>query len=131
MLKRVFITIFLVSVTKTCAQDNQQCSEHQFDIPFFPGNSCEYIYNKNLQSCDKSGYYWILDGPARVYCGMSNSGSSCEDVYVNNVEIRDKSGYYRINDKWAYCNKTAFAFSRGDLKSSCVGVIGGRSYGKG
>ena len=122
MLERVFVMILLVSATKS--QDNQQCSEHQFDIPFFPGNSCEDIYNKNLQTRDKSGYYWILEGPARVYCGMSYSGSSCEDVYINNVEIRDKSGYYRINNKWVYCNMTAIALNSGDLISSCVGVIG-------
>ena len=78
-----------------------------------------------MQSRDKSGYYWILDGPSRVYCGMNHTGLSCEDIYINNVAIRDKSGYYRINNnEWVFCNMTAIAFSRGDLMSSCVGVDG-------
>ena len=107
------------------AQDDQQCSEYQFDTSFFPSNSCEDIYNKNLHSRDKSGYYWILDGPSRVYCGMNHTGLSCEDIYNNNVTTRDKSGYYRIiNNEWVFCNMTAIAFSRGDLMSSCVGVDG-------
>ena len=84
------------------------------------------FYNKNLQSRDKSGYYWILDGPARIYCGMSYSGSSCEDIYVNNEEIRENSGYYRINNDWMYCNMTAIsiAFNQNDLILYCVGVSG-------
>ena len=69
------------------AQDDQQCSEYQFDNPFFPGNSCEDIYNKNPQTHHISGYYWITDGPSRVYCGMGYSGLSCEDVYINNVQL--------------------------------------------
>ena len=105
------------------AQDDQQCSKYQFDAPFFPGNSCEDIYNKNPQSRDKSGYYWITDGPSRVYCGMGYTGSSCEDIYINNVAIRDKSGYYRVNIEWVYCNMTAIAFSRGAILS-CAGVDG-------
>ena len=133
MLVRAFITVavtlLLVSATrKVVAQDDQQqCNEYQFDTPFFPGDSCEDIYNKNPQSRDKSGYYWILDGPSRVYCGMNYTGSSCEDVYINNVGSRDKSGYYRINNtEWVYCNMTAIAFSRahGDQISSCAGVDG-------
>ena len=98
--------------------DQQQCSEYQFDTPFFPGDSCEDIYNKNPQSRDKSGYYWILDGPSRIYCGMNYTGSSCEDTYVNNVGTRDKSGYYRINNtEWVYCNMR-------DMILSCAGVDG-------
>ena len=118
--------LLLMSETRlVAAQDDQQCSEYQFDTPFFPGDSCEDIYNKNLQSRDKSGYYWILDGPSRVYCGMSYTGSSCEDIYINNVATRDKSGYYRVNIEWVYCNMTAIALSRGDFMSSCAGVDGG------
>ena len=116
--------LLLMSETRLVAvQDDQQCSEYQFDTPFFPGNSCEDIYNKNLQSRDKSGYYWILDGPSRVYCGMSYTGSSCENIYINNVATRDKSGYYRVNIEWVYCNMTAIALSRGAILS-CAGVDG-------
>jgi len=122
------VVLFLTSAIKSVvAQDDQQCSEYQFDTPFFPGSSCEDIYNKNPQSRNMPGYYWILDGPSRVYCGMNYTGSSCEDIYSNNIAIRNKSGYYRINsNEWVYCNMTAIAliFSRGDLISSCVGVGG-------
>ena len=85
----------------------EQCSVYQFKSPFYPGESCEDVYNKNLESRDKAGYYWITDGPTRVYCGMTYTGSSCEDIYSNNPEIGDKAGYYRINGaQWTYCNMT-------------------------
>lgn len=106
----------------------QQCSEYRFDIPFFPGVSCEDIYNKNLQSRERSGYYWILDGPSRVYCGMNYTGLSCEDIYLNNQTTRGKSGYYPINNNnWMFCDMDAARdalFSRGDLIASCAGVEG-------
>jgi len=108
-----------MSVTKlVVAQDDQQCTEHRFDTPFFPGSSCEDIYNKNLQSRNMPGYYWILDGPLRVYCGMNYTGSSCEDIYNNFAAVHNKSGYYRINNnEWVYCNMTG-------VISSCAGVGG-------
>ena len=124
-IKCVAVALLLIPVV--VAQSEGQCSEYQFDTPFFPGNSCEDIYNKNLQSRDRPGYYWILDGPSRVYCGMGYTGSSCEDIYNNNITTRDKSGYYRItNNQWVYCNMTtiASAFSRNDFISSCAGVGG-------
>ena len=117
--------LLLVSVLVAAQLD--QCNEHQFDTPYFLGNSCEEIYNDNLQSRNISGYYWILDGPSRVYCGMEYTGSSCENIYNDNIATRNKSGYYRItNDEWVYCNMhmTAIAFGRGDLISSCAGVGG-------
>ena len=98
---------------------------HEFDSTFIPGRSCEDIYNKNSQSRDMSGYYWITDGLRRVYCGMNYTGLSCEDIYSNNPTTRDKSGYYRVNDnEWVYCNMTDVAFSVGDLISSCVDMGG-------
>ena len=111
--------LLLMSETRlVAAQDDQQCGEYRFDAPFFPGNSCEDIYNKNPQSRDKSGYYWITAGPSRVYCGMNYTGSSCEDIYINNVATRDKSGYYRINNnKWMFCNMR-------DMILSCAGRDG-------
>ena len=117
------VTLLLTSEIKTVvAQGDRRCSEYQFDTRFFPGNSCEDIYDKNLQSRVMSGYYWITSGPSRVYCGMNFAESSCEEIYNNNLETRDKSGYYRINNHWMYCNMTAIAFSCGDLTSSCAGV---------
>ena len=122
------IAAALILITKLViaqSEVDERCSEHRFDTPFFPGNSCEDIYNKNLQSRNISGYYWILDGPSRVYCGMGYTGSSCEDIYNNIIATRDKSGYYRItNNEWVYCNMTAIAFSQRDLISSCAGVGG-------
>ena len=123
MLQAVIYYIVTVIITKELVMATDQCTENQFQSPFHPGVSCEDIYNKNPQSNDKSGYYWILDGPRRVYCGMNYTGSSCEDIYNNNPETGDKSGYYRINDsQWTYCNMTAIAAG---IISTCAGVGGG------
>ena len=126
-LLRAFIAAAVYSLAEK-ADDywEQECSEHRFTSPFTPGDSCEDIYNQNEQTRDKPGYYWILDGPALVYCGMNYTGSSCEDVYINNESTRNKSGYYRVINDWNYCSMTAIsdAFSRGDVMSSCVGVGG-------
>ena len=65
------VALLLSETRLVVAQDDQQCSEYRFDAPFFPGNSCEDIYNKNPQTRHISGYYWITDGPSRVYCGMN------------------------------------------------------------
>ena len=111
-------------LTKELVIATDQCTEYRFKSPFFPGVSCEDIYNKNPESHDRSGYYWITDGPSRVYCGMNYTGSSCEDIYNNNPETVDKSGYYHINEnQWTYCNMTAIA--NGDFISTCAGVGGG------
>ena len=91
---------------------------------FLPGESCESIYNNNVESHEWSGYYWITS--SRVYCGMNYTGSSCEDIYNNNPETGDKSGYYRIIDnQWAYCNMTSIAIVAADFISTCAGVGGG------
>ena len=125
MLQVVIYYIVIVILTKELVIANDQCTEYQFKTPFSPGVSCEDIYNKNPQSHDKAGYYWILDGPSRVYCGMNYTGSSCEDIYINNLVIHDKSGYYRINDsQWTYCNMTEIT-ANGNFISTCAGVGGG------
>ena len=41
------------------ATDHEQCS-YQFKSPFYPGESCEDIYNMNPESHDRPGYYRIL-----------------------------------------------------------------------
>ena len=100
----------------------EQCSEYQFKSPFYPGQSCQDIYNMNSESHDRSGYYWILDGPSRVYCGMTYTGSSCEDIYYNNPETANKSGYYRINNtQWTFCNVAEIS----GFIPTCTGVGGG------
>ena len=40
---------------------------------FLPDDSCESIYNNNVESHEWSGYYWITK---RIYCGMRHNGSS-------------------------------------------------------
>ena len=93
----------------------EQCTKHQFESSFYPGESCEDIYNKNPVSHQWPEYYWITDGLIRVYCGMTYTGSSCEDVYNNNLETGDKSGYYCINDnQWTYCDMATISCLAGD-----------------
>ena len=99
--------ILSVILTKKLVTATEQCTEYHFKSPFFPGKSCEDIYNKNPESRNWSGYYWITDGPSRVYCGMTYNGSSCNNIYNNYPEARSKSGYYHINgNQWAYCTET-------------------------
>ena len=115
------ITVLAVYTNGLVVADDQ-CAQHQFKSPFYPGNSCEDIYNKNPVSHNKSGYYWILDGPRYVYCGMNYTGLSCEYIYNNNPETGNKNGYYPINNIWTFCNMTAIAASH--FISSCAGVEG-------
>ena len=73
-----------------------------------------FTTDKNPESHNWSGYYWITDGPRRVYCGMTYTGSSCSNIYNNYPEVRNKSGYYRINgSQWVYCTE------------NCAGAGGG------
>ena len=125
MLQAVIYYIVTMIFTKELVIATDQCTKYRFKSPFFPGVSCEDIYNKNPESHDRSGYYWITDGPSRAYCGMNYTGSSCEDIYNNNPETGDNSGYYRINEsQWTYCNMTAIV-TNGDFISTCAGVGGG------
>jgi len=118
------IFIITVILTKELVMATEQCSEYQFKSPFYPGESCEDIYNKNPESHKWSGYYWITNGLKRVYCGMTYTGSSCEDIYNNNPETRDKSGYYRINiNQWTFCNMTEITAA--DFIPTCADVGGG------
>ena len=126
MLKAVIYYIVTVILTKELVIATEQCTVHQFKSPFYPGKSCEDIYNKNPESHVWPGYYWITDGPRRVYCGINYTGSSCVDIYNSSPEVSDKSGYYRINDsQWTYCNMTAIAIAVGDFISTCAGMGGG------
>ena len=132
MLQAVIYYIVTMILTKELVVTTDQCTEYQprFKSPGlsslrfkFPGVSCEDIYNKNPESHHRSGYYWITDGPNRVYCGMNYTGSSCEDIYNNNTEVCDKPGYYRIDNQWTFCNMTAI--NNGDTICTCAGVGGG------
>ena len=122
MLVVAVMTIFAVGINRIVVADDQ-CFSYEFESPFFPGISCEDIYNKNPQSRDKSGYYWITDGPSNVYCGMNYTGLSCEHIYNNNRESGSNDGYYPINNnQWTFCNMTAIA--AGLFTFSCAGVGG-------
>ena len=124
MLSVIFITVIL---SKELVMSTEQCSKYQFKSPFYPGESCEDLFNMNPESHEWSGYYWILDGPRKVFCGMTYIGSSCEDIYNNNPETGDKSGYYRINNNgWTFCNMTEVAARvAGSYVSTCAGMGGG------
>ena len=75
------------------------CGSNRIYLSIF--ESCENIYNNNVESHEWSGYSWITS--SRLYCGMNYTGSSCEDIYNNNSETGDKSGYYRIKrNQWIY-----------------------------
>ena len=114
--------ILTVILTKQLVIAVDQCSKYYFKSPFYPGESCEDIYDKNPESRDISGYYYITDGSSRVYCGMTYTGSSCLNIYNNNPETSDKSGYYRIGTQWKYCNMTETASG---FISTCAGMGGG------
>ena len=116
------IAVLMVCINRIVIAEDQ-CIDYEFKSPFFPGISCEDIYNKNPQTHDKSGYYWITDGLRNVYCGMNYTGLSCEDIYNNNPETGNKNGYYPINNnKWTFCNMTAIVVGYDTF--TCAGVEG-------
>ena len=114
MLQAVIYYIVTMILTKELVI--AQCTVYHFKSP---GESCEDIYNKNPESHNTSGYYWILDGPRIVYCGMNYTGSSCEDIYNSNPETVIQSGYYRMNNKqWTNCKVHAYDYTG----SSCEDI---------
>ena len=125
MLQAVIYYIVTVILTKELVIATDQCTEYQFKSPFFPGVSCEDIYNKNPESHQCSGYYWTVK---RVLCGMTYTGSSCEHIYNKYPEIyknnpKEKSGYYPLNNKqWTYCNMTEIAASDAEFTPTCAAV---------
>ena len=72
----VVYNIITVILTKELVMATDQCKEYEFQLPFYPGRSCKVIYNMNPESNDRSGYYWITDGPSKVFCGMNYRGGS-------------------------------------------------------
>ena len=84
------ITVLVLCTNRLVVADDQ-CTHYQFRAPFYPGRSCKDIYNMNPESREIPGYYWIIDSPTNIYCGMNYTGlSSCEDIYNNNPETADK-----------------------------------------
>ena len=125
MLQAVIYYIVTMILTKELVIATDQCTEYQFKSPFFPGVSCEDIYNKNPESHNCSGYYWIVK---RVFCGMTYTGSSCDYIYNKYPEIyknnpKEKSGYYRLNNnQWTYCNMTEIAANDDNFIPTCAAV---------
>ena len=122
MLQAVIYYIVTMILTKELVIATDQCIEYQFKSP---GVSCEDIYNKNPESHNCSGYYWIVK---RVFCGMTYTGSSCDYIYNKYPEIyknnpKEKSGYYHLNNnQWTYCNMTEIATNDDNFISSCATV---------
>ena len=113
MMLVVYYIITVILTKELVMATDEHCGVYRFKSPFFPGESCEDIYNMNPESRDRPGYYWVATND--VFCGMNYSGSSCEDIYNNNPETGDKSGYYRINDtQWTYCDMIPITCSAGD-----------------
>ena len=122
MLQAVIYFIVTMILTKELVIATDQCTEYQFKSP---GVSCEDIYNKNPESHNCSGYYWIVK---RVFCGMTYTGSSCDYIYNKYPEIyknnpKEKSGYYRLNNnQWTYCNMTEIAANDDNFIPTCAAV---------
>ena len=128
MLQAVIYYIVTVILTKELVIATDQCTEYQFKTPFsYVGESCEDIYNKNPESHQCSGYYWIVKS-SKVFCGMTYTGSSCEHIYNKYPEIyrnnpKEKSGYYHLSNKqWTYCNMTEIAANNDEFTSTCAAV---------
>ena len=62
MLQSVIYYIVTVILTKELVITTDQCTEYQFKSPFFPGVSCEDIYNKNPESHDIIGFLMVPVG---------------------------------------------------------------------
>ena len=117
------ITVLVLCTYRLVVADDQ-CTQYQFRAPFYPGRSCKDIYNINPESHEIPGYYWIIDSPTNIYCGMNYTGQSCEYIYNNNPETADKNGYYPINiTKWTFCNMTAIN-ATATKHQYCAGVKG-------
>ena len=122
MLQAVIYYIVTMILTKELVIATDQCTEYQFKSP---GVSCEDIYNKNPESHNCPGYYWIVK---RVFCGMTYTGSSCDYIYNKYPEIyktkpKEKSGYYRLNNnQWTYCNMTEIAANDDNFIPTCAAV---------
>ena len=72
------LSVLLYSATVLAAA-TEQCDPYQFDRPFYPGESCRMIYDRNLQTHNRSGYYWIINPPRHVYCDMEQR-SECGNI---------------------------------------------------
>ena len=56
MLQAVIYYIVTVILSKELVTATDQCTEYQYKSPFYPGVSCEDIYNKNPENHDIIGF---------------------------------------------------------------------------
>ena len=119
MVLLVYCVVTAVLTTELVVATDQ-CTEYRFKSPFYPGKSCEDIYNKNPESRDMSGYYWITNGPSKVFCGMDYTGSSCQDSGV--------SFCVRVSDDRGTCSSANFSTNGTSYQRVCGRA---RGYQKG
>ena len=67
----------------------EQCTMYRFKSLLYPGESCEEIFTNNTESQNIPGYYWILDGPSKVYCGMDYLVKTSLVIILKLVTTRD------------------------------------------
>ena len=68
MVLLVYCVVTAVLTTELVVATDQ-CTEYRFKSPFYPGKSCEDIYNNNVEIRDNSGYYRI-NSSHWTYCDM-------------------------------------------------------------
>ncbi|XP_065893741.1 uncharacterized protein [Dysidea avara] len=72
------LSVLLYSATMLAAA-TEQCDPYQFDAPFYSGGSCRVIYDRNPQTHNRSGYYWLINPLRDVYCDMEQR-SECGNI---------------------------------------------------
>jgi len=115
-------SVILLYCTSKLVTATEQCDTYQFSHPFYPGESCEEIYNWNPQTHNRSGYYWLINPLQRVYCDMEHgvqaSYNSCKEIYDLNPQTHNRSGYY------SFINPLRRAYCDMEQRAAC-GNIGG------
>ena len=53
----VYCFAILILISELVMATTEQCGVYGFKPPFYPGESCEDICNKNTDSHERSGYY--------------------------------------------------------------------------
>ena len=67
MLVVAILMMLVAGVCRVIVVADDQCSSHKIKSPFYPGKSCEDIYNKNPQSHNKSGYQSCQEDFGKVF----------------------------------------------------------------
>ena len=101
--------VIILYCTSKLVTATEQCDTYQFSHPFYPGESCEEIYDWNPQTHNWSGYYWLINPLRRVYCDMEHgiqAYNSCKEIYDLNPQTHNRSGYYWLINplRRVYCD---------------------------